>query len=390
MRGFKDIIPPDSYQFEYIRSVFEKTSALYGCDFVQLPLVEEADLYFRTSGENSDVCNKELFEVRKYKGEFENWVLRPEGTASCMRAIADSAFMQKQKCLRWAYLWPMFRYNRPQKGRYRQFFQAGWEFIGQSGPEVDYEVILGAASMLDELGVKYTLELNSIGSAQDRHVYRKQLSDYLNLEEGQDPLKILDKAENIPLDTPLMNINSDDAVSFDKLCNMLSKKGIAFLHNQFLVRGLDYYNSTVFEFKVEEGQTVLAGGRYDGLMEQLGKQRVPAVGFGLGVERIAEYFEYQHINKNIAVIPVDTSEYGAYVAECLRAHKILVANDKQVNFDYKGCFIFWNLDLKKALQEAIKQGYKYAAICGSSEAAENIVIIKDLEKHEQFVCKFAE
>lgn len=393
MRGFKDNIPPSSYGIDYVRCVFEKVSRQYGLDFIDMPIVEEASLYFRTSGDASDVCNKELFEARKYKGEFEDWVLRPEGTASCMRAIMEANFLQNQKFAKFAYFAPMFRYNRPQKGRYRQFLQAGWELIGMPGAAVDCELILGASEFLSQFNLKCVLEINSIGSASDRATYRDILRAKMNLGQEIDPLKVLDKAERIDEDIPVLAINNDDAREFEKLQNMLSKQslaqyGIEVIHNPYLVRGLDYYNSTVFEFKVN-GQAVLAGGRYDGLMQQIGGASVPATGFGAGVERIVENMEYQYINKNLAIIPVDANEYALHVAKMLREKKDIfdTNNNSLLQLDdYTGCVIFWELSLKKALQEADKQGYRYVVIAGANEAERNMFMLKDLVKHVEYQC----
>ena len=396
MRGFKDNIPPASYAIEHVRNMFEKVSKLYGCDFVDMPLVEEAQLYFRTSGSASDVCNKELFEVRKYKGEFEDWVLRPEGTASCMRAINEANFMQDHKFARLAYFAPMFRYNRPQKGRYRQFLQAGWEFMGVPGAEIDYEMILGACEFLNMLGLKYTLQINSIGNAQDRQEYRALLSKVMKLDEGQDPLKMLDKAEQInhgidngnDNDIPKISVNADDKQEFDKLCNMLAKNNIAIEHNPYLVRGLDYYNATVFEIKVGD-QTVLAGGRYDGLMQQIGGKYLPATGFGAGVEGIVENMHFAYTNKNIGIISIDENDYAMQVASKIRAHVNMLCEESKMELDYSGCIIFWNMQLKKALQEADKQGFRYIIIVGETEKKSNIFRFKDLVERKEYCCRFS-
>lgn len=371
MRGFKDNIPPVSYGIEHVRKAFEKYSQLYGCDMIDMPIVEEASFYFRTSGDASDICNKELFEVRRYKSEFEDWVLRPEGTAGCMRTIKENALMQHSKQLRLAYFAPMFRYNRPQKGRYRQFLQAGWEFVGIDGPYMDCELIIGAVQFLKEFNINFTLEINSIGNADDRKKYRENLRRKLNLPPETDPLKILDKAEDTNA-FPTMQLNNTDATNFGKLQELLNKNEIPYVVNPYLVRGLDYYNSTVFEAKIE-GQTILAGGRYDGLMEQIGGKPTPAVGFGAGVDRIVDHLNYQHQNKNIAIIPVDAEEYAYQVAKNMR--------DDNLN-----CVIFWGLDLKKALAEADKQNYKFALICGSAEKNTQQVQLKNLQTGEKHTC----
>lgn len=386
MRGFKDNIPPISYAINHVRKVFEKYSILYGCEMIDLPLVEEAALYFRTSGTDSDICNKELFEVRKYKGEFEDWVLRPEGTASCMRAIKEADLMQKSKFLRFAYYGSMFRYNRPQKGRYRQFLNAGWEFIGVEGAEIDCELIVGAKQLLDELGLKYSLEINSIGNADDRKEYRQLLAQHFNAE-GKDPLKILDKAESFE-DIPKMNLNLEAAREFDALQNMLKLSGVEFMHNPYLIRGLDYYNCTVFEFKIDN-QAVLAGGRYDKLMEQIGGAYTPATGFGAGVDRIVNNVIYEHVNKHVAIIALDANEYAQNVATKLRSGAKLMMQNQPIEAEYEGCVIFWRMSLKKALSEADRQGYRYAIICGHDEASSNTVILKDLKNHTQQIATVA-
>ncbi len=369
MRGFKDNIPPISYAIEYVQKVFQEHSKLFGCDFVDMPVVEESDLYFRTSGDASDVCNKELFEVRKWQGEFESWVLRPEGTASCMRAVKEHSLLQHYRFLRLAYFAPMFRYNRPQKGRYRQFLHAGWEFIGQ---EVgDLEVIIGAVEFIKKFNIDITLEINSIGTANDRTQYRKQLREFFNLDDQTDPLKILDKSEDFS-NIPHMEINKGDADNFNRLKELLQENEIQFVHNPYLVRGLDYYNALVFELKAKStNQTILAGGRYDGLMEQIGGSKVCAIGFAAGVDRIIEHMEYNHVNEKIAIIGLDNEQYTLQVAKKLRTSG-------------HSCVVFWNLDLKKALSEANKQKYKYVVICGEKEAKEQTFIVKNLEDRTEF------
>jgi len=381
MRGFKDNIPPVSRGIDYVQRVFQLCSDKFGCDMVDLPIVEDADLYFRTSGDASDVCNKELFEVRRWKGDFEGWALRPEGTASCMRAIKEANFMQSARAARFAYFGPMFRYNRPQKGRYRQFLQAGWEFIGQKGAASDCEIILGAVEFLRTFGFDFTLEINSIGSAQDRRLYRAELAKMLSLDEGADPLKVLDKAENFD-NIPKMKLNPEDAADFEKLRYLLAKsgleaRGVKVVHNPYLVRGLDYYNSTVFELKaVETGQTVLAGGRYDGLMEQIGGDFVPAVGFAAGVDRIVDHMGFVYDNKKVALIALDSHDYALKLAAKIRSE-----------YDF-GCVVYWNLDLAKALRECDKQGYEWVVICGQNEANSGQFLVKNLRTQNQEIRKF--
>ncbi|WP_342261746.1 histidine--tRNA ligase [Alphaproteobacteria bacterium endosymbiont of Tiliacea citrago] len=375
MRGFKDNLPPISHKFEYIKKIFEEVSSSYAVDLIDLPLVESADLYFRTSGEESDICNKELFEVRKYKGSFENWVLRPEGTASCVRAVKDLNLLQDNKFLRLGYYGPMFRYNRPQKGRYRQFNQAGWEWLGISHKYIDLEIILASCELLDKIGIEYTVELNSIGTLEDREVYRAELREYFNVKE--DPFKILDKLEKFEK-VPKMQLNFEDQENFEFLLQKLKEKNIKHQHNPYLVRGLDYYNGVVFEYK-HEGKTVLGGGRYDGLMSQLSNNKdakkqahspkVPAIGFALGVDRVVDILNYKNVKKTVTVISLNEDAYTYKVVSMLRDFGFSVNP-------------LWGVDLSKGLKAASKTSV-YAVIIGENEVKNNSVVLKNLEKASQ-------
>lgn len=366
MRGFRDIFPPLSYKFEYIRKVFEKLSFKFAVDLIELPLVEQSGLYFRTSGAGSEICKKELFEVRKYKGDFEDWVLRPEATASCMRAIKELSYLNEKKICRLGYIAPMFRYNRPQKGRYRQFYQAGWEWIGSKDKYTDLEIILGACELLSELGLDYELELNSIGDFASREKYREQLRKYFKVSE--DPFKILDKLKEYK-SIPEIELPGEDKATFDFVLTRLLQRGIKCAHNPYLVRGLDYYNGIVMEFK-NNGQTLLAGGRYDGLSEQIGGKALPAVGFALGVDRVADILSYtKKKDTNIALISLKQDDYSYFIAEKMR------------DFGFSVCPL-WGVDINKALKLASK-GSCYAIIVGDKEKVQQTFIIKNLEKSTQ-------
>lgn len=366
MRGFKDNLPPISHKLEFIRKTFSEFSFNYSVDLIELPIVEEADLYFRTSGEESDVCNKELFEVRKYKGDFEDWVLRPEGTASCVRAVKEASYLERNKLCRLGYYGPMFRYNRPQKGRYRQFFQGGWEWFGSNSQNTDLEILLAADDLLKSLGLKCVFEINSIGNAEDRNNYRAILHKYFDLEK--DPFKHLDKLDVFE-EIPKMELNKFDYNSFEFIKEQLTIHNRDFIHNPYLVRGLDYYNGIVFEFK-HQGQTVLAGGRYDGLMAQLGGRSIPAIGFGLGVDRAADYIDFEpNIKKKVALINLGVSEYAFKIINDLRRNSY-------------GVLPLWDMELAKALKFA-SQNHKYVVIVGEKEANSGTFILKDLETSVQ-------
>lgn len=366
MRGFKDNIPPISYKFNYIKIIFEELSYEHSVDLIDLPLVEQANLYFRTTGEESEICNKELFEVRKYKGEFEDWVLRPEATASCVRALKESHFLEERKVCRLGYYGPMFRYNRPQKGRYRQFNQAGWEWLGSNDKYTDLELILAGCNLLETIGIEYTLEINSIGDVYDRKEYRRLLKWHLDIEG--DPFKILDKLEEFE-NIPRMEINERDDYNFNFICDELDKRSKNYVHNPYLVRGLDYYNGIVFEFKYE-GKTILAGGRYDGLMQQLGGKSTPAIGFALGVDRVVDIFTKEYdSSKDLVLISLNENEYANKIAEKCRKMKFRVHP-------------FWGMTLGQALKIASKE-HKNVIIIGENERSQNKIIIKDLDQSKQ-------
>jgi len=373
VRGFKDILPNESRHFFDIKKKFEEFSAKSGFDMIQLPFIEEANLYFRTSGEQSDLCNKELFEVRRYKDEFKDWVLKPEGTASCMRALKDSAYLQENKIAKFAYFDAMFRYNRPQKGRYRQFFQAGWEIIGCASVATDFEGIYSAFNFLKLLNIECVLEINTIGSVEDRNIYKEQLRNYFNLNQEDDPLKVIDKLDHLSSDIPKMQVNKEEEKRFQALLTLLEKFHVPYFHNPYLVRGLDYYNSTVFEFKID-GLSVLAGGRYDGLMDQISSANisstVPAFGFAAGIERLMLYSKFEDIDQKIFLIclnegqNINLIEYSVKVSNFLKK-------------DYN-VFAIWDLSLKKALNLANKLGLQKICIVGEVEMEQNIFIMKNL------------
>lgn len=367
MRGFKDNLPPTSQKFNYINQIFKEFSNKYGTELIELNYVEESNLYYRTSGEKSEICNKELFEVRKFNGKYEGWALRPEGTASCIRMIKDNNYLDERKFARFGYYGAMFRYNRPQKGRYRQFIQAGWEWLGSEHKYTDYEIILAACEILNKLNIYYTLEINTIGNIKDRQQYRTILSQYLKTT-NEDPLKILDKM-NDTTNIPKIQINQKDQEIFEFIIDKLKKNNINYKYNPYLVRGLDYYNGIVFEFKHQD-QTILAGGRYDQLMSQLDGPYTPAIGFAMGVDRIVEILDYTYNNSNeYALISLNADDYAMKILQKLRSKN-------------KKCTPYWGQTLSKGLK-LISKYYKYVIIVGENEKANNTYILKDLETSKQ-------
>jgi histidyl-tRNA synthetase len=305
IRGMNDLLPSDSPRWQFFEAKVRQLMLRYGFNEIRTPIVEQTALFARSIGEVTDIVEKEMYTFDDRNSE--SLTLRPEGTASCVRAAMEHGLLYNQTQRLW-YQGPMFRYERPQKGRYRQFHQIGVEAFGFDGPDIDAEVILLSARLWKELGLMehVTLELNSLGSSEARAAYRDTLVAYFEqhldaLDEDSkrrltsNPLRILDSknpamAEMLDAAPQLMDhLDDDSRAHFEQLTKMLEAAGIDYVINPRLVRGLDYYCRTVFEWTTtalgSQG-TVCAGGRYDGLVEQLGGKPTPAVGFAMGIERL--------------------------------------------------------------------------------------------------------
>lgn len=305
IRGMNDLLPSDSPRWQFFEAKVRQLMLRYGFNEIRTPIVEQTALFARSIGEVTDIVEKEMYTFDDRNDE--SLTLRPEGTASCVRAAMEHGLLYNQTQRLW-YQGPMFRYERPQKGRYRQFHQIGIEAFGFDGPDIDAEVILLSARLWQELGLMehVTLELNSLGSSEARAAYRDTLVAYFEqhhevLDEDSkrrltsNPLRILDSknpamAEMLDAAPQLMDhLDEESRAHFDQLTAMLEAAGIDYVINPRLVRGLDYYCRTVFEWTTtalgSQG-TVCAGGRYDGLVEQLGGKPTPAVGFAMGIERL--------------------------------------------------------------------------------------------------------
>ncbi len=305
IRGMNDLLPDDSGQWQYLESALKSILQQYSYREIRFPIVESTELFKRSIGEVTDIVEKEMYTFDDRNGD--SLTLRPEGTASCVRACEQHGLLYNQTQRLW-YMGPMFRHERPQKGRYRQFHQLGVEVFGMAGPEIDAEVLLLSARILRSLGVadRVTLQINSLGSSEARAEYKTALVDYLSqyrdqLDEdsqrrlGSNPLRILDsknpETQKILEGAPelLDHLDEESAGHFEQLKAMLDAAGVPFEVNPRLVRGLDYYGKTAFEWVTDalgaQG-TVCAGGRYDGLVEQLGGKPTPAIGFGIGLERL--------------------------------------------------------------------------------------------------------
>ncbi len=310
IRGMNDLLPDRSALWQYFEGKVQALTQRYGYAEIRTPIVEQTALFARSIGEVTDIVEKEMYTFEDRNGD--SLTLRPEGTASCVRAAMEHGLLHNQTQRLW-YQGPMFRHERPQKGRYRQFHQVGVEAFGLEGPDIDAEVILLSARLWRELGLSdhVTLELNSLGSSEARAAYRDKLVAYFEQHRDQldedslrrltsNPLRILDSKnpDMAPMlaDAPKLMDHLDDASRehFEGLTALLQAAGIDYVINPRLVRGLDYYGRTVFEWTTtalgSQG-TVCAGGRYDGLVEQLGGKPTPAVGFAMGIERLVLLLE---------------------------------------------------------------------------------------------------
>lgn len=346
IRGMNDLVPDNTYIWQYLEATVAKVLHSYGYREIRFPIVEPTELFKRTIGEVTDIVEKEMYTFDDRNGD--SITLRPEGTAGCVRACEQNGLLYRQTQRLW-YTGPMFRYERPQKGRLRQFHQIGVETFGMAGPDIDAELLLLTARLWRELSIEdsVTLEINSLGTAESRGHYRQALVEYLTRYKDQldddslrrltsNPLRILDsknaQTQAILADAPQLHDYLDEGSleHFQTLKNILDNAGIAYVINPRLVRGLDYYGYTVFEWvtdKLGAQGTVCAGGRYDGLVSQLGGKPTPAVGFAMGIERLVLLLEALEAipdtakpNPDVYLIVVgdNVSAYAQATAEALR------------------------------------------------------------------------
>ncbi|WP_119468145.1 histidine--tRNA ligase [Vibrio cholerae] len=399
IRGMNDCLPTQSPLWQKVEGVVKNVISAYGYSEVRMPIVEMTHLFSRAIGEVTDVVEKEMYTFEDRNGD--SLTLRPEGTAGCVRSGIENGLLYNQEQRLW-YMGPMFRHERPQKGRYRQFHQCGVEVFGLDGPDVDAELIMMTARLWRELGIAQhvRLELNSIGSLEARANYRTALIDYLEqyqnvLDEDckrrmyTNPLRVLDSknpdVQAILGDAPQLSdyLDAESKQHFAGLCELLDAAGIEYTVNQRLVRGLDYYNRTVFEWITESlgsQGTVCGGGRYDGLVEQLGGKPTPAVGFAMGLERLVLMMETlgnTDVRRSVDVYMVTAGEgpmmAGMKLAEQLR---------EQVP-GLRVMTHFGGGNFKKQFKRADKVGAAIALVLGEDEVAAQTVVVKDLAGGEQ-------
>ncbi len=397
IRGMHDVLPDQTPLWQYAEKIIREVLSNYGYSEIRLPAVEKTELFKRSIGEVTDIVEKEMYTFDDRNGD--SLTLRPEGTAGCLRACLEHGLLHNQVHRLW-YYGAMYRHERPQKGRYRQFFQFGVETYGMARADIDAELLLLTDRLWKRLGIreKVRLQLNSLGTIAERLVYREALVAYFQqhleaLDEDSlrrlntNPLRILDTKNPAMADVvknapELMNYLGDDSRQhFQTILDTLTDLGVSYEINTRLVRGLDYYSKTVFEWVTDElgsQGTICAGGRYDGLIEQLGGKANSAIGFAMGMERLVLLLETLDINvekpADVYMIRVGEAaeKFGLHLAEQLRTEIPTL----KLQVDCAGGSI------KSQFKKADKSGAKYALILGEDEVSRNEVGLKSLRDEQ--------
>jgi histidyl-tRNA synthetase len=397
VRGMNDVLPDQTAAWQQLERAAREIFAQYGYRELRLPLLERTELFKRSIGEFTDIVEKEMYTFRD-RGD-DSLTLRPEGTAGIVRACISNGLLHNQRQKVWL-MGPMFRYERPQKGRYRQFHQIDAEALGYAGPDVDVELILMTARLWRRLGLRgLTLNLNSLGTPESRAVYRAKLVEYFRARADQldadstrrlegNPLRILDSknpalAQLIAAAPSITDhLDPESAAHFATLCARLREAGVEFVVNPRLVRGLDYYSRTVFEWVTTDlgsQDAVCSGGRYDGLVAQLGGDSVPAIGWALGEERIVELMRLQGLVSDEGSPDV----YIVLAGEAAAAAGVGLA--ERIRDAAPGLRVETNCgggSFKSQLKRADKSGARYAVIVGDDEAARRVAALKPLRGAE--------
>jgi histidyl-tRNA synthetase len=393
VRGMNDILPGETAGWQFLEDTLRRVIASCGYREIRLPLLEKTELFRRSIGEVTDIVEKEMYSFDDRNGD--SLTLRPEGTAGCVRACMQHGLLHNQVQRLW-YAGPMFRHERPQKGRYRQFHQIGVEAFGMPGPDIDAEVILMTARFWRALGLdEVVLQLNSLGTVAARSGYRAALVEYLVSREAEldddsrrrldsNPLRILDsknpEMQPVIEDAPQLSdyLDEDSRTHFASLCDLLDAAGVAYEVNPRLVRGLDYYSKTVFEWVTDRlgaQGTICAGGRYDGLVEYLGGRATPAVGFALGLERLVALLEASGIEP-----PGDSPHVYLVLSGDTAVREGLVLAD-ELRDAVHGVRVQTNCgggSFKSQFKRADRSGAQLALVIGDDESARGEVTIKPL------------
>ncbi|NQY27778.1 MAG: histidine--tRNA ligase [Piscirickettsiaceae bacterium] len=397
IRGMNDILPEVTPYWQAVESALKQVLASYGYQEIRFPIVEKTELFCRSIGEVTDIVEKEMYTFEDRNGD--KLTLRPEGTAGCVRAAMQNGMLNQTQRL-W-YMGPMFRHERPQKGRYRQFHQLGVEAYGFSGPDIDAEMILITARIWKVLGLTgATLQINSLGSTEARLAYRDVLVAYFEAHQDEldedsqrrlhtNPLRILDsknpdmQALNDAAPKLIDHLDDESRQEFDVLCQSLDAAGISYEINPRLVRGLDYYGKTVFEWVTDQlgsQGTICAGGRYDGLVSQLGGKGATAIGFAIGIERLISLLEatnalptIEKIDVYIVAVGEASAKQAALLAEQLRDQ---IPQLKLISHCGGGSF-------KSQFKRADRSGARWTLILGEDEIAQQVVGVKTMATGEQ-------
>jgi len=400
IRGMNDILPEETPLWRYFEGTVAGLLDGYGYRQIRLPIVEFTELFKRSIGEVTDIVEKEMYTFEDRNGD--SLTLRPEGTASCVRAVLEHGITGGGQVQKLWYAGPMFRHERPQKGRYRQFHQIGVEVFNLAGPDIDAELIVLTWRLWGLLGIRdaVTLELNSLGTAEARARYREALVEYLSarveaLDEDSrrrltsNPLRILDskvpETQALLVDAPKLAdyLDEESRLHFDGLRARLDAAGIPYVINPKLVRGLDYYGKTVFEWvtdKLGAQGTVCAGGRYDGLVEQMGGKPTPGVGFAMGIERLVLLLET--LEKVPAELARQVDVYFCAFGESAELAALTLA--ERLRDELPGLRLLINAgagSFKSQLKKADKSGALYALVLGEDEVGQRVVGIKPLREN---------
>jgi len=394
-KGTKDLLPMDSYKWQYVEGKLRNIASAYACKEIRTPMFEHTELFERGVGDTTDVVQKEMYTFLD-KGN-RSITLKPEGTSPAARAFVENGLFNETLPIKMYYFTPVFRYENVQKGRFRQHHQFGVEVFGSPEPSVDAEVINLAMSAFKEFGVKnLELNINNIGCPECRSVYNKALKDYFREKHDElcelcktrfdkNPMRLLDcknkKCKTIGENAPIIldYVCSDCEEHFDKLKTHLDALGITYKIDPYIVRGLDYYTKTVFEI-INDNITVCGGGRYNGLIEEIGGKPTPAVGFGMGIERLLLTLE----ENNIAIPePNYTQVFIGAMGDSGRIESFKLANSLRAKAIKAECD-HMNKSVKAQMKYANKISAIYSMIIGETEVAEGKANLKRMEDGEQF------
>ncbi len=398
-RGTYDILPQDSIKWQYIESIMKETAEIFGYREIRVPIFEHTELFQRGVGETTDIVSKEMYTFNDKSGR--SLTLRPEGTASCVRALIEHSSYAGLLPVKWYYMGPMFRYDRPQTGRYRQFHQFGAETFGSNNPYLDGEVIMLLLEILARLGLEeYELHLNSVGCPQCRGRYRQKLIDYIQPYQDNlcpdcqaryinNPLRVLDckneachqAIEGYP--TLADHLCENCLEHYEPVSYTLAQQGILFIHDDGLVRGLDYYTNTAFEIHIPgigAQSAVGGGGRYNGLVEQCGGPDLPGIGFALGLERLLLAVEKKgemllpppEIDVFVAVMDSAYEAQGMKILQALRGAGIKAEKD------------YNQRKARAQMKFADKIGARLVLFLGEEEVQKGFVTLRNMRSKEQF------